>query len=91
MLGKGSIRGAEDDHDQANEIMDSIRFSLKFLRPCFYIYNRWICEDHPEVQTAVGHLLHSYDRNKYESMARVVDAYNTSVRERERYIFVGQA
>ena len=44
-----------------------------------YFHNRWVCEDHPEVQTAVGHLLHSYDRNKYESMARVVDAYNTSV------------
>jgi len=66
ILGKGSIRGAEDDHDQANEIMDSIR---------------WVCEDHPEVHTAVGHLLHSYDRNKYESMARVVDVYNTAVKE----------
>ena len=44
-----------------------------------FFHNRWVCEDHPEVQTAVGHLLHSYDRNKYESMARVVDAYNTSV------------
>ena len=29
----------------------------------------------------MGHLLHSYDRNKYESMARVVDVYNTAVRE----------
>ena len=27
-------------------------------------------------------MLHSYDRNKYESMARVVDAYNTSVRKK---------
>ena len=43
--------------------------------------SRWVCEDHPEVHTAVGHLLHSYDRNKYESMARVVDVYNTAVRE----------
>ena len=34
----------------------------------------------------MGHLLHSYDRNKYESMARVVDAYNTSVRERDTFL-----
>ena len=54
----------------------------------FNFYNRWVCEDHPEVQTAVGHLLHSYDRNKYESMARVVDTYNTSVRERNRLLKV---
>ena len=82
MLGKGSIRGAEDDHDQANEIMDSIRFETTFScasKVTMFFHNRWVCEDHPEVQTAVGHLLHSYDRNKYESMARVVDAYNTSV------------
>ena len=41
---------------------------------------RWVCEDHPELQMAVGHLLHSYDRDEYESMARVVDAYNKAVR-----------
>ena len=27
----------------------------------------------------VGNLLHSYDRDKYESMAKVVDAYNKAV------------
>ena len=89
-MGKGSIRGAEDDHDQANEIMDSIRFSAIYWPPFNFYHNRWICEDHPEVQTAVGHLLHSYDRNKYESMARVVDAYNTSVRN-DLHSFEGQS
>merc|ERR1719509_689597 len=42
---------------------------------------RWVCEDHPEVNTAVGHLLHNYDRNQFESMARVVETYNDSVKE----------
>ena len=41
--------------------------------------NRWVCEDHPEVEMLVGQLLHSYDRDEYESMAKVVDAYNKAV------------
>ena len=41
--------------------------------------NRWICQDHPELKLAMGHLLDSYDRDKYESMAKVVDAYNKAV------------
>ena len=41
--------------------------------------NRWVCQDHPELKPAVGHLLDSYDRDKYESMANVVDAYNKAV------------
>ena len=41
--------------------------------------NRWVCEDHPELKLAVGHLLDSYDRDKYESMAKVVNAYNKAV------------
>ena len=30
----------------------------------------------------MGHLLDSYDRDKYESMAKVVDAYNKAVNMR---------
>ena len=41
---------------------------------------RWVCEEHPEVQTAVGGLVHNYDRDDYESMAGVVDVYNKAVR-----------
>ena len=41
--------------------------------------NRWVCQDHPELKLAVGHLLDSYDRDKYESMAKVVDVYNKAV------------
>ena len=44
-------------------------------------FTRWVCEDHPELQMVVGDLLHSYDRDKYESMAKVVDAYNKAVRD----------
>ena len=42
--------------------------------------NRWVCQDHPELNLAVGHLLDSYDRDQYESMAKVVDAYNKAVK-----------
>ena len=41
---------------------------------------RWVCEEHPEVQTALGGLVHNYDRDDYESMAGVVDVYNKAVR-----------
>ena len=44
-------------------------------------FTRWVCEDHPELQMVVGNLLHSYDRDEYESMANVVDAYNKAVRD----------
>ena len=44
-------------------------------------FTRWVCEDHPELQMVVGNLLHSYDRDEYESMAKVVDAYNKAVRD----------
>ena len=44
---------------------------------------RWVCEEHPEVQTAVGGLVHNYDRDDYESMAGVVDVYNKAVRAAE--------
>ena len=33
-VGKGNCRGAEDEHDQAVEILDTIR---------------WVCEDHPDL------------------------------------------
>jgi hypothetical protein len=43
---------------------------------------RWVCEDHPEIKEAVGHLLqiHNSDRTKFESMSHVVETYNSAVR-----------
>ena len=41
---------------------------------------RWVCEEHPELKLALGDLLDSYDGDKYESMAKVVEAYNRAVK-----------
>ena len=51
------------------------------------VFQRWICKEHPEVERAVGPLLHSYDLDKYESMANIVVAYNRAVRVFPRLSF----
>jgi len=63
-VGKGNCRGAEDEHDQAVEILDSIR---------------WVCEDHPELKDMMGELLHSYNKTSWESMNKLVTTFNESV------------
>ena len=80
-MGKGDVGRAFDDYDQAAEIIESIRSKVnaKAYHDHAMQCNRWVCEDHPELKLAVGHLLDSYDRDKYESMAKVVNAYNKAV------------
>jgi len=63
-VGKGNCRGAEDEHDQAVEILDSIR---------------WVCEDQPELKEMMGELLHSYNKTSWESMNKLVSTFNESV------------
>eukprot|EP00092_Neocalanus_flemingeri_P060395 GFUD01072376.1.p1 GENE.GFUD01072376.1~~GFUD01072376.1.p1 ORF type:complete len:1825 (+),score=446.63 GFUD01072376.1:95-5569(+) len=63
-VGKGNCRGAEDEHDQAVEILDSIR---------------WVCEDHPELKDMMGELLHSYNKTSWESMNKLVTTFNESI------------
>ena len=54
-VGKGSVKKGEDEHDQAVEILDTIR---------------WVCEEHPELRSMMGELLHSYNKTSWESMHR---------------------
>ena len=56
-VGKGSVKKGEDEHDQAVEILDTIR---------------WVCEDQPELRGMMGDLLHSYNKTSWESMHRLV-------------------
>jgi len=63
-VGKGNCRGAEDEHDQAVEILDSIR---------------WVCEDHPELKDMMGELLHSYNKTSWDSMNKLVTTFNESI------------
>jgi len=63
-VGKGNCRGAEDEHDQAVEILDSIR---------------WVCEDQPELKDMMGELLHSYNKTSWESMNKLVTTFNESI------------
>ena len=82
VLGKGEVGRAFNNYDQAAEIIESIR--SKANATAYYDHpiqsNRWVCQDHPELEMAVGQLLDSYDRDEYESMAKVVDAYNKAVK-----------
>ena len=89
-VGKGNCRGAEDEHDQAVEILDTIR---------------WVCEDHPDlagrrlniapfywsyftverccyrlvIAGMMGELLHSYNKTSWESMSKLTNTFNQSV------------
>ena len=51
----GSVKKGEDEHDQAVEILDTIR---------------WVSDEHPELRTMMGDLLHSYNKTSWESMNR---------------------
>ena len=51
------------------------------------VFQRWICKEHPEVDSAVEPLLHSYDLDKCESMASIVVAYNKAVRVFSVFVF----
>ena len=44
------------------------------------VFRRWICKEHPEVDKAIGPILHSYDLDKYESMASIVVLFDEAVR-----------
>jgi len=65
-VGAGNLRGAEDEHDQACEIVESIK---------------WVGSDWPEVAEAMGSLLDSYNRHAWESMSKIVDTYNNAVND----------
>ena len=49
----GSVKKGEDEHDQAVEILDTIR---------------WVCEEQPELREMMGDLLHSYNKTSWDSM-----------------------
>ena len=53
----GSVKKGEDEHDQAVEILDTIR---------------WVCEEQPELRDMMGDLLHSYNKTSWDSMNRFV-------------------
>ena len=54
-VGKGRVKKGEDVHDQAVEIIDTIR---------------WMCVEHPEIRSMMGELLHSYKKTSWEYMHR---------------------
>jgi len=62
--GRGNVKGAEDEHDQASEIVESIR---------------WVGVDWPEVMEDMGSLLKTYDRKDWTCMNRIVDTFNKAV------------
>lgn len=55
-------------------------FFLFFFLNFFFLFNRWVCEDLPEMKAALeNNILSDYDTRSYESMKALCDRFNRAI------------